>query len=337
MANATGSALDLEDLLSKLDTFATGLTTAPWSSIYATNPDTTNRWFELKKGSISVSMRYPASIGVGDSISVHHATGSVSALTAPGAHTADSGNGYNTGVGGTAANFLTERCLSEIGNGPFPSYHFFADDTTQDYVHCVIEFSSGKFRHLNFGTLDKFGDNWVGGEYVCGDFFFQSAGLGGLSAVHSMLFDGVYNIANAPRASTIRIASGLANQSPAVWGVCAAGSTFGTDTAGNVRRQIHGSFRAGMEPAGYANPTGSESSGVIPMYSLSAYYRDPTNPHIYLLGYMPDVRCLNIRNFAVGQEIVEGANTWKIFPMSFKSIAGVIDNSDYMGIAYRKF
>jgi hypothetical protein len=92
-----------------------------------------------------------------------------------------------------------------------------------------------------------------------------------------------------------------------------------------------------MEPAGFASPVGNQSAGVIPMYSLSAYYRDPSNPRAYLLGYMPDVRCLNIRNFAVGEEVTVGSDTWKIFPVSFKTEASVVDRSYYSGIAYRKF
>lgn len=338
MTYATGSATDLEDLLSKLDTFAQ-TTHGGWSSAYTPNPDTTNHWFELNKGSLSFSSRYLASPGIGDSISIHHATGSAGSGVEPGNHTADSGNGYNTAPGGTSANFESERCVRDIGNGPFPSYHFFADDTApNDYIHIVVEATSGMYRHFGFGTLDKFGDNWVGGEYVYGHYMDIGTAAVATDANHQTLLDGLAATADRSRAATLRIASGLPNQGAAVWGVSAAlaqGSLL-TDTASNIRQQIHGGFRAGMEARGFANVSGNSASGVIPMYSIHAYYRDPNNVRAYLLGYMSDVRALNIRNFEAAEEVTVGSDTWVIFPLSIRTTAAVANRSLYSGIAYKK-
>lgn len=339
MTYATGTALDLEDLLSKLDTFAQTTHGGGWASIYGTNPDTTNRWFELNKGNLSMSMRYPAGMATGDSVSVHQATGSTSSATAPGLHTADSGNGYNVGTGGTSTNFEAERCIRDIGNGPFPSYHFMADDVDNDYIHVVVEVSTGLFRHMQFGIIDKFGDNWVGGEYVAGQYHDTLTSAVVTDTDHQMLFSGIGNTNSRVRASTIRLASGLPNQGAAVWGVSTAlaSASLLTDTAGNIRAQIHGGWRTGMEARGFGNPVGNFSSGVIPMYSIAAYYRDPVNPtHVYLLGYMPDVRAFNNRNFTPGEEVTIGTDVWIMFPQSIKTTAFVANRSLYSGVAYKK-
>lgn len=337
MTYETGTATNFEDLLSKLDTFAQ-TTHGGWSSAYSPNPNTTNRWFELNKGSLSFSMRYPSGMTTGDSPSVHHATGSAGSGVAPGAHTADSGNGYNVGTGGTSASFETERCVLDLGNGPYPSYHFFADDVDNDYIHVVVEYLTGNFRHFGFGTLDKFGDGWTGGEYVYGHYQEQNANAATTDDDTQVLLDGRGTTGGRLRAPTVRIASGLANQSPAVWGVviALASASVLTDTAGNVRRQIHGGYRSGMVARGFGNQVGVGSAGYIGLQPIDVYYRDPSNPRVYLLGHMADVRAVNVRNFEPAQEITIGSDTWVIFPVSLRTEASVANRSLYSGIAYRK-
>jgi len=134
----------------------------------------------------------------------------------------------------------------------------------------------------------------------------------------------------------LRIGGSLLNRGAAVWGTVAADNTISNDPLGNPRRQIHGGFRAGMGARGFANVVGNSSSGVIPMTPISAFYRDPSNPRVQLLGHMPDVRFLNIRNFENEQEITVGADTWVVFPYSIKTQANIEYRSRYLGIAYRK-
>lgn len=334
MTYATGTATNLEDLLAKLSTFAT-TTHGGWTEGYL---NTTNGWFELHKGSLSASFRYTKS-GTPEHLSVHHATGFIGTGTAPGAHTADSDNGWNnSATGHTNTNLLSERCVSQIGNGPYPSYHFFADDVDNDYIHVVVETTSQTFRHFGFGTLDKFGDNWVGGEYAYGHFQEQSTSSTGVAVATQVLLDGLGVTAARRYAGTVRIASGLPNQGAAVWGVsCAvASASILTDAAGNVRRQIHGGYRSGMTARGFGNAIGNLSAGAIPLQSIQAFYRDPSNPRIYLLGHMPDVRALNIRNFTPAQEVAIGSDTWVVFPVSIKTAALVAGRTLNAGIAYRK-
>jgi len=334
MTYATGTAINLEDLLSKLSTFAT-TTHGGWTEGYL---NTTNGWFELHKGSLSVSFKYTKT-GTPTVLSVHQASGFISAGTAPGAHTADSGNGYNAGATGhTNANLETERCVRDIGNGPFPSYFFFADDVDNDYIHVVVEVSTNIYRHFGFGALDKFGNNWVGGEYAYGHYQVSSTSATQTDVSTQTLLDALGGSSDRLRCGTVRIASGLANQGAAVWGASAslASASLLDDTAGNVRRQIHGGFRGGPLARGFGNVAGSFASGAIPLQSIDAWYRDPSNARVYLLGFMPDVRAVNIRNFEPKQEVTIGSDTWTMFPLSIKSAAAVAGRSLNSGIAYRK-
>lgn len=338
MTHVTGTALDLEDLLSQLDTFAT-TTHGGWLG-YTTNPQTTDGWFELHKGNLSMSIKYPTDAeGPPQHMSVHHATGFINDATAPGAHTADSGSGFNTGTTGhTNANLLTERCVSQIGNGPFPSFHFFADDVApNDYIHVVVEATTGMFRHLLFGELVKFGDNWVGGEYVCGHFQEQSTSALATDTNTQVLMDGLGSTGERLRAGTLRITSGLLNQSPAVWGVSAqvVSASLLNDTAGNIRRQLHGTYRAGMGPRGFGNAVGNSSSGIVGLVPIEVFYRDPNNVRCQLLGHLPDVRAFNTRNFEPNETITIGSDTWHLFPMSIRTTALIANRSQFSGIAYR--
>lgn len=337
MTYENGTAVDLEDLLSKIDTFAT-TTHGGWTAGYSPNPNTTNGWFELHKGSLSASFKYVPG-GGGLHLSCHQASGYINTSTAPGEHTADSGNGYNgTSTGHSEANLLSERCVRDLGDGIFPSYHLFADDVDQDYIHVVVEATTGMFRHFGFGLLDKFGDNWTGGEYLYGHYHDIATTAIATDPNHQTLLDALGGSGDVIRAGTVRIASGLANQGAAVWGVSAAlaSASLLTDSASNVRRQIHGGYRAGIEARGFGNVIGNSSSGVVPLYSIPAYYRDPNNARVYLLGYMPDIRAFNTRNFEPGEEVTVGSDTWVMFPVSIKTTASVAYRSLYSGIAYRK-
>lgn len=342
MTMETGTATDLEDLLAKLNTFAT-TTHGGWTSGY-TGLNTTNGWFELSKGSLSASFKWPVGAqGPPENMSIHQATAFVNASTAPGQHTNDSGNGYNTtDTGHTNANLLTERCVSQIGNGPFPSYAFFADvnaTTGADYIHVVVEVTSGVFRHFGFGLMEKRGDGWTGGEYAYGCYVDQAINAEPVDSNHECFFSGLgTTAAEQPRCATIRIDGNLLNNSSptSTWGVSLSSSTTGNDTGGTTRRQIHGGWRAGMEIRGLGDIVGNSSSGVVLASSIPAYYRDPTSPprRVQLLGYLPDVRQVNIRNFEPGQQVTFGVDTWTLYPWSSRAVANTANRSEYMGVAY---
>ena len=86
----------------------------------------------------------------------------------------------------------------------------------------------------------------------------------------------------------------------------------------------------------FGSTVGNSSSGFISMAPIPVYYKDPSNPRFQLLGWQPDVRQFNIRNFEPGQEITFDGDTWTLFPMSIKTTALIENRSQYLGIAYKK-
>lgn len=351
MTYETGTATDLEDLLSKLDTF--GRTThGGWSTVYASNPLTANGWFELNKGSgedgISASMRYSVT-GTREHVSLHHATDPLNAATSPGFHTNDSGNGYNsqsTVASQVSTTLRTERCISELGDGPYVSYHFFAEDNGDagDYIHAAVEVEPGMFRHFGFGRkLERFGDGWDGGSYCFGQYMEPGSNQSPIDPRHQLGVDSLANSSNRVRGATVRASSGLLNQGSIEWGVTNLNTSASilTDSAGNPRAQLIGTSREGIEARSSGGLSGSASTGVIPTWPLAVYWVDPSSAQTIaaakqLLGYVPGVRRLSVKNLEPGQEFALGTETWIAFPISIRTTASVDFRTFFAGVAYRK-
>lgn len=326
----TGSANDLEDLLSKLSTFATA-TAGVWVE---DEFDTGNGKFALHKsagfGDIYVSARWDT--GTPLHLSLHQALG-FTASNEPGTHPDDSGNGYNTNSSHTNTNLASERHVSDLGDGPFPSYFFFEDD---HYIHVVVEIDTDTFRHFGFGFLNPKHGTFTGGEYCYGHRTIQSTNHSPLNGADYALLDGLCT--QEPHCPTVHV-EGLPNQpGSSKWGVCfvSASGPINNDTGGNAREGIQGGFRSGPIAGELGKFTGSALTGNVPMYPITIWHRDYTDDRIRPLGTMPDVRALNIRHFLPRQEVVIGSDTWVMFPFSLKTLDNIVERSYYSGIAYKK-
>ena len=95
MAYETGSATDLGDLLAKLDIFmvANGWTQDDFDDGATTAAEGFAQW---NKNSMHVGLKWVANAP--NNMSVHQALGNGGAVF-PGAHTDDSGNGFNSSFG----------------------------------------------------------------------------------------------------------------------------------------------------------------------------------------------------------------------------------------------
>jgi len=65
-------------------------------------------------------------------------------------------------------------------------------------------------------------------------------------------------------------------------------------------------------------------------------YYDKPNTNFYFLGFMPDIRGMNIGQFAPKDTVVIGSDTWQVFPSSQKTTAAVTNASKNQGIAYKQ-
>lgn len=333
MAYQTGSATDLADLLSKLLTFATA---NGWTQDQF---DTAGGSIALHKNSIYVSGRWLVATPL--HLSLHQALGYTGG-NQPGAHPNDSNNGYNTDTSHANTNLLSERCVENIGNGPFPSYYFFENDASPAYLHVVVEVSTNIFTHFGFGELRKIG-TWTGGEYCYGN-VHNGSGLGSSTATGTLdtgLLDGLFDevsTSNSRRAATLH-AEGLPGEGGSskwaqVWGN-RVGSVQ-TDTAGNARIDVQGGFRGGPIARHFGYFNAGTTSGLMPWYPIAVFYNNRASNFVYALGEMADVRGMNIRHFAPKQEITVGSDTWVVFPWIQKTTVNGNERTYNSGIAYKK-
>jgi len=336
MAYQTGTATDLGDLLSKLDTFlvANGWTQDDFDDGASVAAEGFANW---TKNSMSIGMKWIANSP--ESLSLHQATAH-SGSGFPGTHTNDSGNGYNDAFGSNSQ-LEGERCVSEIGDGPFVSYHFFENDASPAYVHIVVESASETFKHFGWGELNKFND-WTGGEYCYGhyqDTFLNSSGVDVNS--YAML-DGISaTVTTVGRRNATIHAEGLPHQGASEKWLHHSGGLTSTDpdfvdTAGETKQIAFGGFRGGPVAYLLGEFRGDVSTGHIPMYPLAIFTHDFANNFIYYLGSVADIRGIDIFHFSAGQEVTVGSDTWVVFPSSRRTEDNIVNRTYYQGIAYKK-
>lgn len=322
MSYQAGTATNMADLISQLFTFATG--TPGWTQDQLA---TGSGQAALHKGNCYVSFRWNTTTPL--PLGIYQALGYTGG-NQPGAHPNDSGNGA---VSSTNSVLTTERCVNDLGNGAFPSYFFFTD-AAQTYIHVVVEITTNVFRHFGFGNITKVGD-WTGGEYCYGDYW---ASQDPQTNSNSSLLDGLFgDSSNRERAATIHV-EGLTGQSGASkWGeVSGINSAPSTDTAGNSRILVNGGYRSGPIASNFGSFAAGVTSGLIPMYPIGLFYRRISTTDAYFLGFMPDVRGVNIGFINPKDEITIGSDVWKFFPLAQKTTANVTNRTYNSGIAYKK-
>lgn len=324
MAYQAGTATSIADLFTQLSTFAVA---NGWTQDYAS----TDRMF-LSRNNVYVSFRWattsPAHVGI------YQALGFINSATQPGSHTNDSGQGA---IGSTDA-ILDDGRNVRLVNSTM-RYWFFEEDV---YIHVVAETTTGTFRQFGFGELVKFG-TWTGGEYAYGDKVTTVNDALATADTGSFLLDGragyvvgATRTAIQPYVASLHCESLPGQAASSKWGLVWSGSTPTTnDRGGNSRVFVLGGFRSGMIATSFARFSASPTNGLLPMYPIQLFYRNSTNA--YPLGYMEDVRGVNIANFVGGDEITVGADTWVLFPTLQKgTTAGTYGASRNQGIAYRK-
>lgn len=330
MAFETGSAIDLEDLIAKISTFATA---NGWTE---DRRDNAAGIFGLSKNSIFVSSRWDTTaLNV---LSIHQATAVLpGAGTEPGDVTGDSGNGYNATTAHTDSLLDNERHVV-LGDGPFPSYYLFEQDASPAYLHIVVETSTNIFQHFGFGEINKVGDAWTGGEYCYGQ---RHIAAGGINNNSTFLLDGFFTDAQDSDkrwAATMRCSGMPSQPGSEVWGQIwgQAVTIPPTDSAANNKARLQGGHRAGPFSWHWGYFSGIQTVGFVPMYAMAVWYLDDANNHVYLLGWHPDVRAVNIRGFAPKDEVVIGSDTWVFFPLQQRDISGGAGTTGFSGVAYKK-
>jgi hypothetical protein len=333
MAFTTGTAIDLEGLIAAISTFVTA------NGWVENRRDNVNGIIGWSKNSVFVSGRWEVG-GPPAALSLHQATVLLPASgTEPGDATGDSGNGFNTSSSHANASLRLERFV-ELGDGPFPHYAIFENDSGPTYVHIVVETSTDIFVHFGFGELNKAGDGWTGGEYLYGNTHDSGTEL---ATTSNWLLDGLAQSVvstDERQQATMRI-TGMPNQPGGtiwgnVWGNSRTDGVQPDDSAANAKVAIQGGFRGGPFATPWGVFSADKTRGLIPMYSIACFYFDNTNNHAYFLGWQADVRGVNIRSIAPKEEIVIGSDTWVVYPARQRDIGGGVATTAFNGIAYKQ-
>lgn len=244
----------------------------------------------------------------------------------------DSGNGgLNDGV---------ERGLHAPpgSTGPYTSAHFFTDDAVSPtYIHAVLEYQPGLFRHLSIGEIVKVGD-WTGGSYACGSYWNVSTGSTDtpLALAHTMPFE-CLSTSQSGQHGTIHMEGFPDQDASGKWGVIWGGTSAGTDTAAVNRVNVYGGLRNGPLMNAFGWIASNPVNGFVNLVPIPLFYRNTVSSKVTLLGWAPDVRYVNIKNLTPNSDYTVGSQTWRVFPMARKQfLENDTEESWNAGIAYRK-
>lgn len=335
MPNETGTASDIQDLLTKLETF---ISQSPGFVIDSGMAAASPFYFAVHRDDLYVQFTGDVADVGGETIQVYMSTGYDG--SGPGAEPG-SNIAFNTSAsGGNRINNI---------DGPYESYYFYAnfDDSAGKpvYCHVVLEYAAGLFRHFGFGSIRKFG-TWEGGEYAYGHYWAQgtsnidNAG----DRTHHVLFDG--GLANEGGA-TDRIHMRFIDdnkmyvQSPnRKWAVPSSTLGFpGLDGDGVQKNTLYMGYRAGWWGEHFYQIPQSVFNGFKPLLPIATFIRDPqtTPDNVRFLGFTEDVRMVNMDGLIPKQTLDIAGDTWRVFPLTRKqALNNDTEESDNLGIAYRE-
>ncbi len=224
-------------------------------------------------------------------------------------------------------------------DGPHENYWFFEQDT---YIHVVVEYDAGLFRHFGFGQINKVG-TWTGGDYAYGHEWSQGSNSDDIgSAFHYTAFDGTGPV-NTSRSWTMRVSGAdiadYASESPTrVWGFGGDTNDSRNDNNGVPSIPLRSTGRSRFHQEAFYSIPESQLNAFKPLIPIPIYTTIGATPDIYrLVGFVPDMRWINMTGIDPAEEISVGGNTWTCFPVTRKKRdQDNTEESANLGIAYRR-
>jgi hypothetical protein len=332
MAREIGSATNIGDLVNKLCTFASGLTTTPWTIDEV--DITTNLRATMHRGSCYVSFRWSSG---GNQLAIYQSLGFTGGgATLPHQQPDDSGNGTTTfpPTTGRRVNFTNGAGATNAGS--YQRYDFFAGEGSQPYIYVAVEMVVGVYRHFGFGNLVKAND-YTGGEFCFGHVWETTTNSDVPTATaHNLLLDGFGNV--LADQATVHLEGFPGQAVGGKWGVCFGTSSTGTDRASVARLQLFGGGRSGLYGYQLGWMRASQAAAHKLMLPVPLLLRSTAaTPHTWkYLGEMPGIRHMNMHHFAPKDEISVGADTYAVFPWTRKQkLDANTEESWNAGVAYK--
>lgn len=316
MAYATSSATNVDGVLDAFRLFAIAQS---WT-VNTHESITDGMWLHLSKGTAHFDLytdNDPPSNSYSPDMMIKGATGydaGQTHLTQPGART-------DTQV----------QQVNDLFAGPFVSHHLFGGS---DFIHCVVEVSSGRFVHFGIGTLEKAG-TYGGGEYLYGErWYLDSASYTAdpASAQHYYPF--------ASNGGQVRFDENDLSGSDTYkdWALIAiSADSYASSLHAICFNQVTSPVPAApMWQNVTRQPNYFNGMSMLIPFTIAC---GRTSNLISILGAPKELRYINIKYLAASQELTLGSDTWLIFPVKQKGekiVYGLTPVSGWHGIAYKK-
>jgi hypothetical protein len=311
MSYETGTATDVNNLLSKIATFAAA---HGWTIDYnGARTSGTGNAVQLHKGS-------------------SYATFLSDTATAAGANPKPwlkvyRHESYTGGNTESQAGMSSSGIYANNLQGPFQAYYLFSG-ANDDYLYIVIESEAGLFHHVGIGTLTPFGVLTNGDFCYALNWYYGSTGTidSPYTTYHNVPWDSVENtnsnaIGWAVRADFDAISPrwNMPEDNGATYG-----ARGGPRTSSDQGFLLY-SLLVTASPSDYTQRT-----ILVPCLVQAA-----RGSNLYsLLGYPPGVRWVNMTNITPGDALVIGSDTWRCFPVAKKNGQSGEVNSAMLGYAY---
>lgn len=232
----------------------------------------------------------------------------------------------------------TQADSNLLNAGPYSNLWLFGEVGATPYIHCVLEYVAGRYRHFGVGDLVKKGV-WEGGSYCYGTFWNQAGTYIGVATAnqHSVPFDGSTN-ATATTVGSIRCDTTDASDNSlsgvdtryAVYGQVSKRVTTGIRATSGI--QPDSNYVAGMGMAGLSFSAFNQRSQLFHI----GHFVSRASSYLSYIGEPPAIRGVNMAVFQAAEELTIGSDTWVCFPMARKGTTSGQESSGNYGLAYKK-
>ena len=307
MGYQTGAAASVSDLLSSIQAFAAGEGWTVDSGKAARSDALAGECVNLTKGDVHGAFYSYENAGSASNPGRYMGTYNYPAY----------GAGGNMGQANASAKLLTNG----MGSSAFVAHHLFGGP---NHLHAVVETISGTFKHFGIGQVDKLGTVTTGVYAHGSNWGYSATNINNKdSTAHAVAFDSTESVTRNGPSLSVRC-----------------------DSDGITNRYLDPNLSSsGAVACGWRNPSVSPLYGpILELLPSTMTGRAVLFPlmlsvgrgsNLYSpFGIVPDIRVLRMDNFAPGDAITIGSDTWRVFPVIRKNGTASDVNSGTYAYAY---